>query len=103
MTNLHRYRYCPHLRPRLVDAILHALPDEVEVTASSPWKYSHSYEEVPGSVEIVEIEKDGGFEYKTEYYADGVRPKGLGPLADILKKAFAEAGVTDVNVAQLVG
>ncbi len=102
MTNLHRYRYCPHLRPGLVEAILRALPDQVEVTASSPWKYSRSYEEVPGGIKIVEIEKDAGFEYKTEYYADGVRPRGLGSLEEILKKAFSDAGITDVSAAQLV-
>lgn len=102
MTNLHRYRYCPHLRTDLVEAILRALPDQVEITANGQWKYSRSYEEVPGGIKIVEIEKNGGFEYKTEYYADGVRPKGLGSLEEILKKAFADAGVTDVTAAQIV-
>lgn len=102
MTNLHRYRYCPHLRTGLVEAVLRALPDQVEITANSVWKYSRSYEEVPGGIKIVEIEKDGGLEYKTEYYADGVRPKGLGFLEAVLKKAFADAGVTDVSAAQIV-
>ena len=102
MTNLHRYRYCPHLRQGLIEEILRVLPDEVEITANSPWKYSRSYEEVPGGVKIVEVEKNNGFEYKTEYYADGVRPKGLGSLEAILKKAFADAGVTDVTATQLV-
>jgi len=102
MTHLHRYRYCPHLRTGLVEAILRALPDQVEITANSPWKYSRSFEEVPGSIKIIEMEKDGGVEYKTEYHADGVRPKGLGSLEQVLKKAFADAGVTDVTAEQIV-
>jgi hypothetical protein len=77
------------------------LPDEVDISPKSAWKYSQSYEEVPGCIKIVEIERTGGIEYKNEYYADGVRPRGLGPLEDVLRKAFAEAGITDVTVAQI--
>jgi hypothetical protein len=101
MTNLHRFRYCPYLRNGLIEAVLHALPDEVDISPKSAWKYSQSYEEVPGCIKIVEIERTGGIEYKNEYYADGVRPRGLGPLEDVLRKAFAEAGITDVTVAQI--
>lgn len=101
MTNLHRFRYCPYLRTGLIDAVLHALPDDVEVSPRSAWKYSQSYEEVPGCIKVVEVERSGGIEYKNEYYADGVRPKGLGPLEDVLRKAFAEAGIADVTVAQI--
>jgi hypothetical protein len=101
MTNLHRFRYCPYLRLRLVDAVLRALPDEVEVGPTGPWKYSRAYEETPGCIKIVEVERSGGLEYKSEYFADGVRTKGLGILEEVLKKAFADAGVSDVTPSQL--
>lgn len=101
-TNLHRFRYCPHLRRNLLGAVLRALPAQVEVTADSPWKHDHVFEEVPGSLKIVEVKHSGNFEYTTEYYADGVRPKGLGILEEVLRKAFAEAGVTDITARELV-
>jgi predicted RNA-binding Zn-ribbon protein involved in translation (DUF1610 family) len=102
MTNLHKFRYCPYLRENLVDAVLRALPDEVEVTPKGPWKYSQSYEEKPGCIKIVEVERSGGYEFKKEYFADGVRPKGLGLLEEILRKAFTEIRVSDITLAQLI-
>jgi hypothetical protein len=101
MTNLHRFRYCPYLRESLVEAVIHALPDEVEVSAKGDWKYSHAYEEVPGSVKVVETERSGDYEYKNEYFADGVRPKGMAVLAEVLRKAFAEAGISDITPKQV--
>ena len=100
-TNLHRFRFCPHLRSTLIEAVLRALPDEVEVTRESAWKFSQNFEEKPGSIKVVEVERSGGFEYKREYFADGVRPKGLGILEEVLKRAFAEAGVTDIAASQI--
>lgn len=87
-TNLHRFRFCPYLNQGFVEAVLLALPDRVEVTKDGAWKYSTAYEETPGSIKIVEKEGDGAFTYTREYYADGVRPRGLLPLHDILNKAF---------------
>jgi tellurite resistance protein len=86
MTNLHRFRYCPYIHLHLIDAVLHALPDEIEVSPKAPWKYSRAYAESPGGIKIVEIEQSGGFEFKNEYFADGVRPKGLGILEEVLAK-----------------
>ncbi|MBI3042758.1 MAG: zinc ribbon domain-containing protein [Betaproteobacteria bacterium] len=99
--NLHRYEYCPYIRRSLAEAVLRALPDEVEVTGEAPWKYSQSFEERPGSINVVEVENSGGFEFKREYFADGVRPKGLGILEEVLRNAFAEAGVTDIAASQI--
>jgi hypothetical protein len=101
MTNLHRFRFCPHIRPKLIDAVLLALPDRVEVTNKGPWKYGQSHEEVPGSIKIVEKTKSDGFEFTNEFYADGVRPKGLGQIEEILRRAFLEAGITDINLMEL--
>jgi uncharacterized tellurite resistance protein B-like protein len=88
-TNLHRFRFCPYLNQGFVEAVILALPDRVEVTSNGPWKYSTAYEETPGSIKIVEKEGTGDFSYTREYYADGVRPRGLLPLHDILNKAFS--------------
>lgn len=102
MTNLHHYRRCPYLRPDLIEAVLKTLPEEVEISPSAGWKYSQAYEEVSGSIKVVEIEKSSGYEYKTEYFSDGVRPLGLFTLRQVLTKAFAEARISDIKVDQLV-
>jgi hypothetical protein len=102
MTNLHYYRRCPYLRPDLIEAVLKVLPEEVEISPTSGWKFNRTYEETPGSIKIVEIERSSGYEFKTEYFADGVRPIGLSVLRQILIKAFAEAKVSDIKVDQLL-
>jgi len=88
-TNLHRFRFCPYLDQTFVDAVVLAFPDRIEITENGPWKYNSVYEETPGSIKIIEKEGDGEFSYSREYYADGVRPRGLLPLQDILNKAFS--------------
>jgi len=102
MTNLHRVRYCPHLRMRLVEAVLRSIPDRVQITDNGPWKYNRAYEETPGSIKIVEVEKSNGMDFRQEYFADGVRPRGIHILSDILKRAFAEAGITEVRYDAIV-
>ena len=49
-SSLHRYRYRPHLRWDFVLAVLRALPSQVEVTKTGPWKFSHAFEATPGSM-----------------------------------------------------
>ncbi len=102
MTNLHRVRYCPHLRMRLVEAVLRSIPERVQITENGPWKYSRGSEETPGSIKVVEVEKSNGMEFRQEYFADGVRPRGIHILSEILKSAFAEAGVTDVQYDAII-
>jgi hypothetical protein len=58
--------------------------------------------EVPGSIKIVEVNKSDGIEFKNEYYANGVRPRGLSVLEAILQKAFADAGVSDIKASELM-
>jgi uncharacterized tellurite resistance protein B-like protein len=92
-TNLHRFRFCPYLSQSFVAAVLSAFPDRVEITDNGPWKYHSAFEEVPGSIKITEKEGEGEFTYTREYYADGVRPRGLLPLSNILMKAFSVSRV----------
>lgn len=99
--NAHAVRFCPHLRPALISAVVDALPEEVVVSGKGPWKYKDSGEEVPGAIKV--IEKDGDDEYAStnEYWSDGVVPRGLDAARHILAKAFQQARIADVTVRQL--
>jgi hypothetical protein len=101
-TNLYRYRFCPHMRTQFTEAVLKHLPDQVEVDSNGVWKYSRSYDSLPGSIKVSEREGSGDYVFTSEYYSDGVRPRGLGCLADVLKKALDECKVTDVRVGSLL-
>lgn len=87
---------------RLVEAVLRSIPERVQITENGPWKYSRGSEETPGSIKVVEVEKSNGMEFRQEYFADGVRPRGIHILSEILKSAFAEAGVTDVQYDAII-
>ena len=93
----------PLLRPSLVEAVLEALPEKVDVSSNGQWQFKRSYDEVPGGIHVVEIEGGEGFEFRNEYYSAGVKPNGLGPLRAILQKAFSSAEVSDVSVKQIAG
>jgi zinc-ribbon domain len=88
-TNLHRFRFCPYLNQKFVEAVVVSIPERVEITENGPWKYNSVYEETPGSIKVVEREGSGDFTYTREYYADGVRPRGLIPLKEIFTRAFS--------------
>lgn len=88
-TNLHRFRFCPYLSQEFIEAVVVSIAERVEITENGPWKYNSVYEETPGSIKVVEREGSGDFSYTREYYADGVRPRGLLPLKEILTRAFS--------------
>lgn len=101
-TNLYRYRFCPYMRTQFAEAVLKYLPDQVEVTPASDWKYSRAYEALPGTIKVMERQGSGDLVYTSEYYADGVRPKGYAVLTEILKKALDECRVTDIELGALL-
>ncbi|MFQ5913117.1 MAG: zinc ribbon domain-containing protein, partial [Nitrospinota bacterium] len=101
-TNLFRYRFCPHLRTELSETILKHLPDAVSPDSDPNWGYHRQYEQVPGAIKVVEKETSRGFTYKNEFWADGVQPKGLRALADVLAKAFQELGGSSISVNNLL-
>jgi uncharacterized tellurite resistance protein B-like protein len=102
-TNLHRYRFCPYLSQDWIEAFISAFPQQVEVVEGGPWKYNSAYEESSGCVKVVEKEGEGEFSYTREYFADGVRPRGLAPLQEILIRAFAQcADKPQIAVATLM-
>ncbi len=89
-TNLFRFRYCPYLNTRLSELVLQGIPDVVVPGSDSDWDYHQNYTEVPGAIRVVRQERNSGMTFTTEFWADGVRPKGLKVLAEILVKAFVE-------------
>lgn len=91
-TRLHRCRFCPHMNANLPEAVLRYLPDVVVPEADKNWGYHQTYEEVPGSIKVVQKERSGGYIYSNDFWADGVQPKGVSVLADILAKAFRDLG-----------
>lgn len=101
-TNLFRFRFCPHLRTDLADAILKYLPETITPETDRNWGFHKSFDETPGAVKVVEKEDAGGFTYKNEYWADGVSPKGLQAFNDILTKAARELSGLQVSVSNLL-
>ena len=91
-TNLYRFRFCPHLNFKLIEAVLENMPDEVEVKPKGDWTYKRDYDESPGSIKIKEKNVDGGYSYTDEYHASGVEPRTPAIGLAILKKAFSAAG-----------
>jgi uncharacterized tellurite resistance protein B-like protein len=101
-TNLYRFRYCPHLNTKLSESVLRHLPDTVVPGRDASWEFHQNYEEVPGAIKIVQKEHNAGFSFGNEFWADGVRPKGLQVLADILVKAFQDLGMESGSVRALI-
>jgi len=101
-TNLYRYRYCPCLNTELSEIVLKHLPDAVTPESDPNWDFHRQYEEVPGAIKVVEKERSDGFTYTNEFWADGVRPKGLLVFANILTSAFQELGMASGSVKALL-
>lgn len=102
-TNLHKFKFCPCLRPKLVEQVLALLPAEISISSRSGWKYKESYEETPTSIKVVLKEKEDGYTYTNEFHSDGVKPIGHVVAKQILTKAFKACGIVDVKVKELVG
>jgi len=91
-TNLFRFRFCPHLNFRLVEAVLQHLPDEVAVKPKGQWLYKQEYDECPGCIKVKEKVTEGGYTYTNEFYSSGVFPRTPELGLTILKKALQSAG-----------
>ncbi len=78
---------------QLYEAVLKHLPDTVIPSLDTNWDFHPNYEEVPGAIKIVQKEHDSGISFSNEFWADGVRPKGLKILAEILWEAFKDTGM----------
>lgn len=96
--NSHRLRFCPHLRRNLLQAVFQSLPDRVRVSDRDGWKYKKNCEQIPNSIKIVQKTTQDGFVYTNEFFTDGVVPVGFDVAKAILKRAFDQCGITDVDV-----
>lgn len=101
-TNLYRYRSCPYLKTRLSEAVLKHFPETVVPGSDPNWDFHQQYEEVPGAIKVVQKESSGGISYSGEFWADGVRPKGLAALASILTNAFRDLSIAEIQVGALL-
>jgi len=99
---LSRVRLCPHLHPKLVDAVFSRLPERAWVGKEREWRYKESFQETPGSVKIVERKGDGEFSYTREFFSDGVAPSGFKLAKGILQDALRSCGMSDVDVQQIL-
>jgi len=96
-SNIHTFRFCPYMRHSLMEAILELLPAEVTVSQRHGWGYKETYEQTPDSIKVVQKEREGGYTYKREFYADGITPVGFQVGYDILRKALKKCGIADVD------
>jgi uncharacterized tellurite resistance protein B-like protein len=67
-TNIYRFRFCPYLHEKFIEAVAVSIPEKVEITENGPWKYNATYDETPGSIKVVEREGAGDFVYTREYF-----------------------------------
>lgn len=101
-TNLYRYQSCPHLNIKLSEVVLRYLAEIVIPDSDPNWDYHQQYQEVPGAIKIIQKEYSGDISYNKEFWADGVRPKGLIVLSDILTKAFRDLNIAQISVNALL-
>ncbi len=101
-TNLHQYRFCPHIIQGLPEAVVKHLPDSITVEKNADWEFDKNYEQTPGSIKVTIKEKSDGFTYSDDFWSDGVRPVGLDALRKIMSAALSEIGVGAVNSTALL-
>lgn len=102
-TNLFSYRFCPHLNFRLIEAVLDAIPNEVEIKPNGPWAYKEEYEQFPGSIQITEkVVEGGGYSYTKEYYSSGVVPRSPEIGLEILGKAVRACGISESELKNVL-
>ena len=102
-TNLHKVKFCPCLRPKLVEQVIALLPAEVSISSRSGWKYKETYEQTPTSIKVIQKEKEDGYTYTNEFHSDGVKPVGHAVANQILTKALKACGIVDVKAKELTG
>lgn len=101
-TNLYKFRFCPHLNFKLIEAVLENLPDEVVVKPKGDWTYKRDYDETHGSIKIKEKTVENGYSYTDEYHASGVEPRSPAIGLAILKKAISSAGMDSAGLKGLL-
>ena len=101
-SNIFNFRFCPHLNIRLIEAVLDALPDQLDVEKNADWTYHESYDAIPGRPKIIQREQHEDYTTTNEFYADGVRPVGLNAFRELLRKSFKKAQLPENLLAELL-
>jgi hypothetical protein len=80
---LYRFRFCPALRPELIQDVLNALPDVVNPSKDKNWKFVERWgdEHLPGLVVTL-----NRFGYKEDVVMKGVAPNGPGVIKEMAKR-----------------
>lgn len=101
-TNLFRWRFCPHLQTDLSESVLRCIPDTVTPESDHNWGFRKVFNEAPGAIKVTVKEKIGGSSYESEYWSDGVCPKGLECFRDVLTNALQSLGSNRISVKDLL-
>ena len=100
--SLYRYRFCPYLKTELVAAVLRHFPEVAIPGEDSAWGYRTVYEETPGAIKIVQQEGAGSYVFTREFWSDGVFPKGLSGLNEILSMALRDLKMREPSLSSLL-
>ena len=80
--NMHKVRFCPMMRPEVIEQVLDAFPERVNPKRDGDWKFVRGWDEAaPGLV--LRITEYG---YTESVKMVGVAPSGMGALQKIMKQ-----------------
>jgi uncharacterized tellurite resistance protein B-like protein len=85
---LYACRFCPHLRFKLIEAVLGVWPDQVTPGERGPWTFKRDYRESPGSILVKVKRSEDGYSFTEEHHSSGVAPTSIAVGMDILRAAF---------------
>ncbi len=100
-SNLHRFRFCPHLETALSEAVLKQFPETVTPSSDPNWNFKKRHEEVPGAIRIVVKERSDGYVY-AEFWSNGVYPQGHKVLEQVFTAAFDEIKMKTISPKELL-
>lgn len=110
---LFKVRFCPHIRPKFIQAMIDTIPDQVEVVPDGDWKYRTVAAGTQGAITYIPTRFSSELRAQTKSYflemeellkqsALGVVPNGRGPLIKLYREALHKAGVVDVSADDIV-
>ncbi|MBE0681704.1 MAG: zinc ribbon domain-containing protein [Anaerolineales bacterium] len=80
---LYQYRFCPALRPELIQDVLNALPDVVNPTKDKNWKFVERWGEENSPGLTVTVNRFG---FNEKVVMKGVSPNGQGAIKEMAKR-----------------
>lgn len=83
---LYRVRFCPAMQSSPADAVLGAIPDQVNPNKNSNWKFVQSWDDSAPGLKMVTTE----YGFKQTVVMKGVAPNGQGAIDEIGKRLRAK-------------